>query len=65
MSSPKFLSLSDNIFVQSLSSPLRHTLLGAWLLRVVIGELLLAQTMTRLQTLLFLDWDDQEARAGV
>ena len=55
MSSPKLLSLCENIFVQSLSSPLRHTLLGAWLLRVIVGELLLAKTMTRLQALLFLD----------
>ena len=39
ISSPKLLSLSDSIFVESLSSPLRHTLLGAWFLRVDVGEM--------------------------
>ena len=62
MSSSKLLSLSENIFVQ----PLRNVLLGAWLLRVVVGEVLLAQTMTRLQTLLFLDWSHTKLeRTGV
>jgi len=44
----------------SLSTPWWPTLLGSWLLRVVVGNLLLAQTMTRLKILLFLDWGDTE-----
>ena len=60
MLSLKLLSLSENIFVQTLSSPLRHTLLGARFLRVIIGELLLAKTMTCLQKVLFFDWGHTE-----
>ena len=54
MSAPKLLSLSENVFVQSLSSPLIHTQLDAWLL-LFTEELHLAHMMTRLQTLLSLD----------
>ena len=45
MSSPKFLSLSENIFVRSLSSLLMHKLLDTWVLHLFAEELLVAHMM--------------------